>query len=73
MELQATFSDGLLYFYLTGDSMLFYMEKSSWKDVKSGVPQRSIVGPLLFLTYVNDMPRSISSQVCLFAGDTKLV
>ena len=50
-------------------------EKSCWKDVKSGVPQDqgSILGPLLFLIYVIDMPKSISSHVFLFADDTKLI
>ena len=51
-------------------------KKSSWKDVKNGTPQGSNLGPLLVLTYVsyvNDLPRSISSQVFLFADDTKFI
>ena len=48
------------------------MEKSSWQDVKSDIPQGLILGPLLS-TYVNDFPRSISSQMFLFANDTKLM
>ena len=48
-------------------------KKSSWQDVKSGIPQGSILGPLLFLVYVNNLPRSITSHVFLFADDTKLI
>ena len=51
----------------------FKQGKLCWQDVKSGVPQGSILGPLLFLIYVNYMPESISSHVFLFADDTKLI
>ena len=43
-----------------------------WGAVKSGVPQGSVLGPLLFLIYVSDISDDVSSNVILFADDTKL-
>ena len=46
---------------------------SDWLQCTSGVPQGSILGPILFLIYVNDLPRCIlHSQIFLYADDAKL-
>ncbi|CAB4017077.1 Hypothetical predicted protein, partial [Paramuricea clavata] len=46
--------------------------RSSWVTVGSGVPQGSILGPILFLLFVNDMPEVISkSLLFVFADDSK--
>ena len=47
-------------------------EKSDYAAVRSGVPQGSVLGPCLFIVYINDLPRTVSSPCRLFADDTIL-
>lgn len=61
--------------FLTGRSQCVKVdgETSKWKPVLSGVPQGSVIGPLLFVIFINDMPDEVKHSVCkLFADDCKL-
>ena len=52
--------------------MVITCSASAWEDVTSGIPQGSVLGPLLFVIYINDLPDVIKSQLCMFSDDTKL-
>ena len=48
-------------------------ELSRWLEVLSGIPQGSVIGPILFIIFINDMPEKVKFNMCkLFADDCKL-
>ena len=47
-------------------------QSSKWSLVEAGVPQSSILGPLLFLVYINDLPQGLRCDAKLFADETSL-
>ena len=60
--------------YLSGrkQRVVFNGKFSKWVEVLAGVPQGSILGPLLFLIFINDIVKHIGGSICLFAADTSL-
>ena len=67
----------LLWFesYLSGRKQRVVIdgECSDWQNIQAGVPQGSVLGPLLFLIYINDITNDISTNCFLFADDSLLI
>ena len=64
----------LLENYLSGrfQRVVLNGQTSSWRPILAGAPEGSILGPLLFLIYINDLPNELKSNAKLFADDTSL-
>ena len=58
--------------WLTHRRVIVDGEISNWKSVLSGVPQRSVLCPILFSIYINDLEDDISSKVLKFADDKSI-
>ena len=65
---------GLMDIFLSDrfQRVLLNGQTSKWSQIKAGVLQGSILGPLLFLVYINDLPERLTSNVKLFADDTSI-
>ena len=60
--------------FLTGrkQRVVIEGEVSEWSEVKSGIPQGSVLGPILFVIFINDLPEAVRSTCRIFADDTKV-
>jgi hypothetical protein len=72
----------LINSYLTGREQRVVLSNisgsdsiSNWEIIKCGVPQGSILGPLFFLPYINDLPKTINREhnMVLYADDTSII
>ena len=72
--LRQIYSLGIQGTFLTGRRQRVRVNRSysTWKNVISGVPQGSVLGPMLFTLYVWDAPQVVKCIVSMFADDTKL-
>jgi retron-type reverse transcriptase len=65
----------LIESFLTGRKQRVVIgdNSSEWEDVTSSVPQGSVLGPLLFTIFINDLPDRVKNECRLYADDSKLI
>ena len=60
------------YLHDRSQRVVIHGKSSAWGSIEAGVPQGSVLGPLMFLIYVNDITNIVQSEIRLFADDTTL-
>ena len=68
-DLLAWFED---YLHIRKQRVILNGISSEWGNIKAGVPQGSVLGPLLFLIYIKDLASTVHSHIRLFADDTSI-
>ena len=65
---------GLIHSFLSDRHQRMFLngQSSNWSQVRAGVPQGSIMGPLIFLVYINGLPKGLTMSAKLFTDDTSL-
>ena len=61
------------YLYNRIQHVMINASYSDYANIETGVPQSSVLGPLLFLVYINDLEKNIKSNVNFFADDTVIL
>ncbi len=62
----------ILKWITTGSRVNVNEEYSEWKGLINGIPQGSMLSPLLLIFHINGLPDVVSSEIYLFADDTKI-